>query len=245
MNLFFIINIVILNIVVWLLLSYFWSYWTYKLFKPWQWLEQVKHKTVNKKLLKQERKFKDKNRFYSIWFQLSYLKEKGIEGALAELGVYKGETAKVIHDTLPERKLYLFDSFTGFPKQVIREDCDGTIRPQTINFSNTSKVDVLNHIKGNDNILVKEGIFPETTKEILDESFAFVHLDADLYQSTYDGLNYFYSRLVDGGIILVHDYNHNWEGVKKAVNQFEKEIPEQFIAINDMYGSVILVKNKT
>ncbi|WP_075603395.1 TylF/MycF/NovP-related O-methyltransferase [Saccharicrinis aurantiacus] len=245
MNLLAVLNIIILNIVVLLALSYFWSHWTYKLFKPWQWLEDVKNKVVNKKVIKLERSFKDKNRFYSFWFQLRQIEQNNIIGSLAEVGVFKGETAKLMHNIFPDRKLYLFDSFSGFPKQVIKEDCDGTIRPQTVNFSNTSKEKVLTYINGNENIIVKEGIFPDTAVDLDDESYAFVHLDADLFQSTYDGFKYFYPKLVAGGMILVHDYNHNWEGVKKAVDLFEKEVPEQFIALNDMYGSMILVKNKT
>lgn len=245
MNYLLIINIVILNIVMWLALSYFWSHWTYKLFKPWLWLELVKSKKIDKNLVKQEHKFKDKNRFYTFWLQLQKIEKQNIKGAIAEVGVFKGETAKIIHSTLPYRKFYLFDSFSGFPKQVIKEDCDGTVRPQTINFSNTSKTEVINYIKGNENIEIREGVFPETAVNLEDEIFAFVHLDADLYQSTIDGFKFFYPRLANGGAIVVHDYNHNWEGVKKAVDEFEAQIPEQFIELNDMYGSVILVKNKT
>ena len=34
-----------------------------------------------------------------------------IEGNLAELGVYRGTTAKILHTLLPQRRLYLFDTF--------------------------------------------------------------------------------------------------------------------------------------
>jgi O-methyltransferase len=91
---------------------------------------------------------------------------------------------------------------------------------------------------------VREGIFPETATGLEDETFAFVHLDADLYQSTLDGLNFFYPRLSPGGCIIVHDYNHNWEGVTKAVDEFSETIPECFVEMPDMYGSVVLVKNR-
>ncbi len=244
MNYFLLLNIIILNIVLWLAISYFWSHWTYKLFKPWQWLEYHKTKNIDKKIIKYEKRFKDKNRFYHFWFQLKKIKTQGIDGAMAEVGVFKGETARLMHYMLPDRKLFLFDSFTGFPKQVIREDCDGTVRPYTINFSNTSQQKVLSFIKGNDNIEIREGIFPETANGLEETAFSFVHLDADLYQSTIDGLNFFYPKLTGGGAIIVHDYNHDWEGVKKAVDEFEEKVPEQFIDLNDMYGSVILVKNK-
>jgi O-methyltransferase len=238
------LNIILLNIIIWLLLSYFWSYWTFKLFKPYAWLEDLKKKKTSKLIARHERKFKDKNRFYMLWFQLKRIKEQEIPGSLAELGVYKGHTAKLIHHMLPERKLYLFDSFNGFPEQVIRENFDGEERPQTVNFDNTSKEEVLKYVNGNDNVEVREGVFPETAKGLEQEIFAFVHLDADLYQSTLDGLKFFYPRLSPGGCIIVHDYNHDWEGVKKAVDEFSETIPEQFVDMPDMYGSVLLLKNR-
>ena len=245
MNLILYINLLIINIVVWLAISYFWSFWNYKLFKPYQWLELTKKKKVPATIKNIERKFKDRNRFYSLWFVLEGLKNKNIVGNLAEVGVFKGETAKVIHYMLPERKLYLFDSFSGLPAQVIREDCDGTIRPQTVSFEQTSKTEVEKYINGNENVEIREGIFPETAQGLEENTFAFIHLDADLYQSTLDGLNFFYPKLTPGGSILIHDYNHNWEGVKKAVDEFEQTVPEQFIELYDMYGSVLLTKNKS
>ncbi len=245
MSLILILNLIIINIIAWLAISYFWSFWTYKLFKPFVWLDQNKNKEVSPIVKKCERSFKDKNRFYTIWFEIERLKKYKIDGELAEVGVYKGETAKVIHHLMPEKKLFLFDSFTGLPKQVIKEDCDGTVRPQTVNFGSTSRSEVEKYIQGNEKVKIYEGIFPKTAEPVKGFNYAFVHLDADLYQSTIDGLQFFYPRLSPGGSILIHDYNHDWEGVTKAVDEFEKTIPEQFTHMIDMYGSVLLIKNKT
>ena len=38
----------------------------------------------------------------------------GVPGAAAELGVYRGSFARCINTLLPERRLYLFDTFEGF-----------------------------------------------------------------------------------------------------------------------------------
>ena len=239
------INLLLINLVVLMALSYFWSFYTHKLFKPFEWLDTQKKKKLQKSIIKQERKFKDKVRFYSIWLQLKRINDKQISGAIAELGVYKGETAKLIHHMLPDRAFYLFDSFSGLPKQVIKEDCDGTVRPQTVQFDNTSPDEVLKYIDGNNNKLhIREGIFPSTTEDIPDEQYALVHIDADLYQSTKDALEYFYPKLNLEGAIIIHDYNHNWEGVKKAVDEFGQHIPEVFVELPDMYGSVLLIKNR-
>ncbi|TRX72150.1 TylF/MycF/NovP-related O-methyltransferase [Carboxylicivirga sp. M1479] len=237
-------NLILVNLVVLMALSYFWSFYTHKLFKPFAWLDAQKKKEHNRSTLKLEKGFKDKMRFYALWLQLKRIKEQKIEGAIAELGVYKGETAKMIHDFLPQKNFYLFDSFSGLPKQVIKEDCDGTVRPQTVHFGNTSPEEVLKYINGNnEKLIIKEGIFPETTEGLNEDGYALVHIDADLYQSTIDALNYFYPKLNQKGAIIVHDYNHDWSGVKKAVDEFEEGIPECFVELTDMYGSVILIKN--
>jgi hypothetical protein len=55
-------------------------------------------------------------------------------------------------------------------------------------------------------IHIHEGLFPATAEPIRDEKFAFVHLDVDIYQSTLDGLEFFYPRLSPGGLLLSHDY---------------------------------------
>ncbi|MFT3740800.1 MAG: TylF/MycF/NovP-related O-methyltransferase [Breznakibacter sp.] len=239
------LNLLLVNAIAWVLMAYFWSFWTHKLFKPYMWLDYVKQKQVPKTLVRTERKEKDRIRFYMLWQQLERIVRHQVPGNLAELGVYKGETAKVIHHMLPDRKFYLFDTFDGLPHQVMREDCDGTVRPQTVKFDNTSPELVKKHIGGNDLIDIRQGIFPGTADDLGHEVFAFVHIDADLYQSTIDALRFFYPRLSSGGVIIIHDYNHNWEGVRKAVDEFSRGIAEQFVDMPDQLGSVVLIKNRT
>ena len=53
-----------------------------------------------------------------------------------------------------------------------------------------------------------------------------VNIDADLYAPSIEALQFFYPRLANGGAILVHDYNHTWNGVPKAVDEFIGTIPE-------------------
>ena len=76
------------------------------------------------------------------------------------------------------------------------------------------------------NVKFYKGIFPETAKPIEQKQFSFVHLDVDLYQSTLDCLEYFFPRMVKGGIILTHDYHTS--GVKKAFEKYfkNKNIPQ-------------------
>ena len=188
-----------------------------------------------------ERTYRDKVRFYTFWLQIERLKNDHIEGSFAELGVYKGETARIIHLMDPSRRFLLFDTFSGFAKQ----DLDATGEEvNDVDFSDTDIEQVRQFISGNENVIFHAGYFPETARNAGDEKFAFVHLDADLYAPTLAGLQHFYPRLQPGGVIMVHDYNHNWEGVTKAVNEFAATLAESVVPIADWQGSVMIVKNK-
>ena len=75
-----------------------------------------------------------------------------------------------------------------------------------------------------ENVEIRKGYFPDTTKGLEDQKFFFVNLDFDLYNPTIDGLRFFFPRLVESGIILVHDYyNPGYAGIKSAIDDFERE----------------------
>ena len=168
-----------------------------------------------------------------------------IPGDLAELGVYQGHTAKLFHHYLPERVLHLFDTFSGFAKEdVIAEAKITGLKPEQTEFTDTSVDGVLRRIAPSrqENIVIHEGFFPATVPADWEEKqFAFVHLDADLYEPVLAGLRYFYDRVPAGGMIVVHDYNA-WPGSRRAVDEFfagKRELP---IPMPDKSGSALIVK---
>lgn len=139
-----------------------------------------------------------------------------IEGDIAEVGIYKGGSAKVICEVKGKRTLHLFDTFEGIPS--VREGIDLI---QKGRFADTSVESVKQYLSDYKNVLIYQGVFPDTAKHIMDCSFSFVNLDVDTYKSTLDCLNFFYPRMKKGAIILSHDYrNRNAPGVKKAFDEF-------------------------
>ena len=160
---------------------------------------------------------------------------------LAYIAVY---SARLIHHYLPERPLYLFDTFAGFDERDIKAEQAQTGRKETtVAFSQTGVERALRTIAPqNSNVQVFPGYFPESAPLFLpDKRFAFVHLDADLYEPILAGLNFFYDRVVPGGFILVHDYN-SWPGARKAVQKFFKGKPETPIPMPDKSGSALVLK---
>jgi len=238
------INLGVILVVLAFLVRYAWDLFFGKGYSPAEWEHERKSGLVSKKLEKLERNYPDKVRFYNWWFQIERLKKEGVHGSFAELGVYKGESAAVLHEMDPGRKFHLFDTFTGFPPRDLSHETGEASTYTPDRFSDTHVHDVLRKISGNENILLHPGYFPETTSPVTDEVFALVNLDADLYQPTRAALEFFYPRLSPGGVIFIHDYNYKWEGIKRAVDDFIKTIPESLVLVPDIDGTCMIVRNK-
>lgn len=173
------------------------------------------------------------------------LRARQVPGALAELGVYKGETSALLSALFPERPLYLFDTFCGFDaRDTKKEQTEGFSRAKDGDFSDTSAEAVLDRLPHPEHAVIRKGFFPETAAGLEKERFALVSLDADLYAPTLEGLRYFYPRLSPGGVIVLHDYNNlRFSGVKKAVEDFEAEngvLP--LVPLPDLHGSCMILK---
>jgi O-methyltransferase len=167
--------------------------------------------------------------------------DKKIKGSVAELGVYKGDFAKKINAHFPDKALYLFDTFAGFDKRDVEIENKFNGHGKENDFANHNIGLVLKKMKHPENCIVKKGWFPETAKDI-EERFAFVSIDADLYEPIYQGLLYFYERLEKGGYIFVHDYNGKLYGAKEAVQKFSKEFNIPYVPLSDLCGSVVFSK---
>jgi hypothetical protein len=170
------------------------------------------------------------------------IEQEGIAGSLAELGVYKGTTAKILHALLPERRLWLFDTFEGFDaRDLAHERKAGDFR-----FDDTSLEAVLRHVGASDRVHACKGRFPETAAAVPDdETFALVHLDADLYKPTADALAFFYPRLAPGGFLILHDYGSGaWPGIAQAADAFFADKPESLVRIPDKSGTAIVRRLK-
>lgn len=137
-----------------------------------------------------------------------------VEGSFAEFGVYKGGSAFLLASDHKERTLHLFDTFEGIPDKG-----DGDIH--NVGDFNDTSIEAVRQLLQGKKVLFHQGFFPDTAKGLESEKFAFVHIDADQYQSALDACEYFYPRMSEGGIMLFDDYEwRDCPGVKKALNEF-------------------------
>lgn len=176
-------------------------------------------------------------RIVSLRKCIAMLKERNVPGSLAEVGVYTGEFAKLLNRYLPDRKLYLFDTFSGFDSQrdeVQSHDLD--------KFKDTSPELVLSKMRKPENCMVFPGYFPDTASGV-EDTFCLVSLDCDLYAPILAGLEFFYPRLEKGGYIFIHDFgSYHFEEVKKAVYAYCDKHNAPIFPIVDRCLSVIISK---
>jgi hypothetical protein len=147
-----------------------------------------------------------------------------VPGDIAEVGVYKGGSAKIICAAKGSKHLHLFDTFEGLPKV---EDVD-MVWPFYEGKFATSYQAVKDYLSTEHNVFFYKGIFPDTSGPVRDKSFSLVNLDVDTYESTRRCLEFFYMRMSSGGIIISHDYL-TAPGVQKAVDEFFSDKPEPVI----------------
>ena len=140
--------------------------------------------------------------------------QRGLDGDMAEVGVYQGCSAKIISMASGATPLHLFDTFTGLPNP----NADERTRLRRGQYA-SSLVSVQDYLVDQRNISFYSGVFPETSTPIADLRFSLVHLDVDLKTSTLDCLEFFYPRMVPGGVILTHDYSY-LHGVRAAFAEF-------------------------
>jgi len=189
-------------------------------------------------------------RYASFWLVVEEIKKRQLCGSVAELGVWRGRFASLINLAFPEAKLYLFDTFEGFDERDLTFDMNnsyisghGSSNSFFDLMRDTSIKEVMARMPYPDQCVIKKGYFPESL-EGLEDTFCFVSLDVDLYLPMKAGLEYFYPRMVKGGVIFIHDYSSDetLAGVKAAVTEFCEANQIMLVPIPDEGGTAIIIR---
>lgn len=156
-----------------------------------------------------------------------------LKGDFAEVGVYEGDSARVIVDFCPEGKLlFLYDTFEGIPYH--NEFFDNYHRQGDMPRSKSLALDKLKSFTKI--VRVVPGIFPDSAASQATRQFCFANIDVDVYRSTKDCLDFFYPKLVKDGILMIQDdYKHvNTQGVTLAADGFIKNKTEKWEFFSDI-----------
>lgn len=243
MSLFQIVNLLLVLTLFVLFVRYIIILYQERRVLPARWKEVREAGAVSSELRHLERSYRDKVRFHAWFLQIERLKREGIPGAFAELGVYQGESAEILHRMDASRPLHLFDTFSGFQAADLVGETGEAATYTTSNFADTDIRKVAERIGDPELIRFHPGHFPGSAAGF-SGPLALVNIDVDLYQPTRAGLEFFYRHLSPGGVIFVHDYHRKWPGIIRAVDEFIAGIPEVPLFLPDLYGTVIIVRNR-
>lgn len=168
-----------------------------------------------------------------------------IPGEIAEFGVYEGDFAQWINLCFPEKNLYLFDTFSGFDDRDI-DDFEKNLSGKRLscgkfegNANKREKI-VLEKMSYDNVVHIKKGYFPDSTYDMEEVKYSFVHIDVDLYKPTKAGLEYFWPRMSPGGYIFCHDLQAaQFPGARIAIKEFCEENGASYVPMNDNRTGVL------
>jgi O-methyltransferase len=151
----------------------------------------------------------------------------GLPGDTAECGVWNGASSWFIcqHFAGSDKVHHGFDSFEGLPEPG-QFDGDYWRQGDCATAETVARANL-------DGFQVKlyKGWIPRRFPEVTSHRFCFVHVDVDLYEPTRDSIQFFYPRMVPGGIMLFDDYGSGMQspGAARAVDDFMAGNPEPVI----------------
>lgn len=180
-----------------------------------------------------------------------------VAGSSAECGVYLGIGSalicKALEESFGEGECHFgFDSFEGLsqPAEVDRSRAPlfapaglkNVLRrcwkrgdlssPQEVAQERLQEFDFCRLVKG---------WIPDCFSAAEEHRFRLVHIDVDLYQPTWDSLEFFYPRLNTGGVVVFDDYGlMTCPGARQAADDFFRNKPEPIVEI--VTGQAVAVK---
>jgi O-methyltransferase len=162
---------------------------------------------------------------------LKEIKENNVPGDLVEFGISEGRWVNFLWELTEEigldRRIYGFDSFEGLPPRHPDYDTSNWYTGQYAcgweQVRKNVKADERKRIK-----LVK-GFFDKSLRGAdakLAETFCYVRIDSDLYESAVHCLNYLAPRLVDGAVLIFDDWPHRRGiGEQRAFEEWLPQVP--------------------
>ena len=174
-----------------------------------------------------------------------------LPGDFVEMGCYKGDTSLMLAEAIRAsngnladgeiKRLWIYDSFEGLPEKQAEDDSVLGVDFKEGELKVTKREVKERFLRANLPVpVIKKAWFNELKDEDLPAEISFAFLDGDFYESIRDSLNLVEPKMVEGGMIIVHDYNNPiLPGVKKAVDEWitGKDVKKE------VFQSMILLKN--
>ena len=161
-------------------------------------------------------------RYYSLINCVRNVLSKNETKDFVELGCWKGQSAYIISRLIKESKkkinFHIFDSFKGISSATGKDKILYKIENNFTSSESFLNNDVLKDFKFT---RTYAGWIPSRFKEIKNKKFSFVNIDLCMYEPTFESLNFFFPRLIKGGVMFSNSYNSKiFPGESKAWDDF-------------------------
>lgn len=158
--------------------------------------------------------------------------ERGTPGDFIEAGAWRGGATIFMRAILKahgarDRKVWVADSFEGLPPpDPAKFPADAGSKFHELDFLAVSVDNVKRNFERydllDDQVRFLKGWFKDTLPDAPIEKLAILRIDADMYQSTTEALQYLYPKLSPGGWVIVDDYGCIPQ-CAKAVEDYRRE----------------------
>lgn len=181
-------------------------------------------------------------RCWELWQLVGQAKK--LSGSFIEVGVWRGGTGALIASAAKQRgiaaPIYLCDTFRGVVKAGIH---DSAYKGGEHADTSIPTVEALMKSLGLTNYRIVEGIFPDATSHLIPENerFRLCHIDVDVYDSARDIVDWVWSRLVPGGLIVYDDYGFEMcPGITRLVDE-QMGLSDRMI-FHNLNGHAVVIK---
>jgi hypothetical protein len=153
-----------------------------------------------------------------------------LEGDFVECGVWYGIQSLTILNYLDfskhDRKFWLLDSWGQEGSHGdYKEDIYKVVEKRFSEFSNA--------------VLIR-GLVPQTLHKVESKKIAYLSIDMNGWFPELETLNFFYYKMVRGGVIYFDDYGWDYPDLRSVVDKFFEEKPESIL--NFPSGNAIVIK---
>ncbi len=201
-------------------------------------------------------------RLWALLQAVKYAESHNIAGDFVECGVWKGGSSRLMAQVLADsqsfsRQIWLYDTFEGMVPPTgddIRSNGKTAQQMLTEQMSNLEdsliwaiapeeevRENLLESGYPEEKLVFVRGDVVETLKQQTPDRIAILRLDTDWYQSTKVELEILMPKMSPGSVVIIDDYG-DWEGARKAVDQFLDELePRPLVHRIDHTGRMWIV----
>ena len=190
---------------------------------------------------RRESRYRDRARYYSIFFAMEQVERGEVAGSFVMAGVEDSDLVGLLRGQCPEREMWVMGPMAATEVEVEHENCQGEVTSERASIDFAPEAEVRRILPEGEKNHVLVGKVGERVGE-LEGAVALALIDCVEYEVVLASLRKIYPLMSAGGIMIVHSYNHSWEGVRRAVDQFMAGVPEGVLPLPDMYGSVGMVR---